>query len=76
MLSDNKATIQFAKNSKFHRKAKHLKSYYHFVRNAIKITKAIIKYISTNKMIADPLPKPIPRDAFKAHVLSLELLRV
>jgi len=33
-------------------------------------------YISTSKMIVDPLTKPIHRDAFKAHVLSLGLRRL
>jgi len=29
-----------------------------------------IKYVSTRRMLADPLPKPIPTDSFKAHVMS------
>jgi len=49
---------------------------YHFVRNAIKEKKVAIKYISTSKMIADPLTKPIPKGAFKAHVMSLGLHRI
>ena len=35
-----------------------------------------IKYISTSKMLVDPFTKPIPRDAFKAHVKSLGLHRL
>jgi len=76
MLCDNTATIQFAKDPKFHRKTKHIKRHYHFVQNSTKTKEVAIKYIPTNKMIADPLTKPIPRDAFKAHTLSLGVHRV
>ena len=72
LLCDNIAAIQFTKNPKFHRKTKHIKRRYHFVRDAIKTKEIVIKYISTNKMIANSLTKPIPKDAFKSHMLSLE----
>jgi len=36
MLCDNTAAIQFATDSKFYRKTKHIKRRYHFVRNTIK----------------------------------------
>ena len=75
-LRDNTAAIQFAKDLKFHRKTKHIKKRYHFVRSAIKRKKIVIKYISTNKMITDLLTKLIPKDAFKVHSLSLGLYRV
>jgi len=76
MLCDNTAVIQFTEDPNFHRKIKHIKRRYHFVRDAIEIKEVVIKYIPTNKMIANPLTKPIPRDAFKAHLLSLGLCRV
>jgi len=76
MLSDNTAAIQFAKDTKFLRKSKHVKRQYHFVRDSIETKEVAIKYIPTNKKIADPLIKLIPRYSFKAHMLSLELCRV
>jgi len=76
MLCDNTFAIQFAKDPKFHQKTKHIKWCYHFVRDAIKTKEVAIKYIPTSKMIADSLTKPISRDAFKAHLLSLALRRV
>ncbi|XP_074271684.1 secreted RxLR effector protein 161-like [Silene latifolia] len=75
MFCDNTAAIQFAQDPKFHKKTKHIKRRYHFVRDAIKNKEIAIKYISTNKMIADPLTKPIARDVFRAHVRSLGLER-
>jgi len=73
LLCDKTATIQFTRDSKFHRKTKHMKRSYHFVRDTIKTKEIVIKYISTNKMIVDPLTKPIPRYMFKSHMLSLRL---
>ena len=75
MWCDNTAAIQYAKDPKFHRKAKHIKRRYHFVRNAIKLKEVIVKYLPTSKMVADPLTKPTPRDTFKTHVMSLGLRR-
>jgi len=76
LLCDNTTAIQFTKDPKFDRKTKHIKRRYHFVRDAIKTKEIAIKYISTSKMITDPLTKPIPRDAFKSHMLSVRLRRV
>ena len=56
-------------------KTKHINRRYHFLRNAIKEEEIAIKYVSTSRMIVDLLTKPIPRDAFKAHVMSLGLHR-
>jgi len=59
---DNTAAIQYAKDPKFHREAKHIKRHYHFVRDAIKLKEVIVKFVSINKMIADPLTKRTPRE--------------
>jgi len=75
MLCDNTAAIKFARDPKLYRKTKHIMRRYHCVRNAIKVKEVVIKYVSVSRMIADPLTKPIPRDAFKAHVMSLSLHR-
>jgi len=62
-----------AKDPKFHRKAKHIKRHYNFVRDAAKWKEVVLKYLSTNKMIVDPLTKPTTRDVFKTHMMSLGL---
>jgi len=71
MSCDNTASIQFAKDLKFHWNTKHIERHYYFVRDIIKTKEIAIKCISINKMIVDPLIKPIPRDAFKYHGLGL-----
>ena len=38
---DNTTAIQYAKDPKFHKKAKHIKRRYHFVRDAIKLRKSL-----------------------------------
>ena len=75
MMHNNTIVIQFAKDSKFHRKTQHIKRCYHFVRDTIKTKEVDIRYISKSKMIADALIKSIPRDTFKAHVISLSLCK-
>ena len=76
LLCDNTVVIQFVKDPKFHQKTKPIKRRYHFMRGAINTKEIVIKYMSSNKMIADPLTKPNPRDVFKSHILSLGLRRV
>jgi len=75
MMCDNTTAIQFARDPKFHKKTKHFKRHYHFVRNTIKDKEVVIKYVSTSRMIVDPLTKPIPRGTFETHVMSLGLRR-
>ena len=66
IINDNTAAIQFVKDSKFHKKTKHIKRGYHFVQDIIKGKEVVIKYISISKMMTDLQIKPIPRDPFKA----------
>jgi hypothetical protein len=49
---------------------------YHYIRKAITEHDMILKHISTNFRVADPLTKPIARDAFVRHVRSLGLCRM
>jgi hypothetical protein len=73
---DNIAAIVVDKDLKYHGKTKHIKMRYHYIRKAIIEQDVILKHISTNYMVADPLTKPIARDAFVRHVRSLGLCRM
>jgi hypothetical protein len=73
---DNTAAIAVAKDPKYHGKNKHIKMRYHYIREAITEQYVILKHISTNSMVADPLTKPIARDVFVRHVRSLGLCRM
>jgi len=73
---DNTTAIAVAKDPKYHRKTKHIKMRYHYIREAITEQDMILKHISTNSMVVDPFTKPITRDAFVRHVRSLGLCRM
>jgi hypothetical protein len=73
---DNTAAIAVAKDPKYHGKTKHIKMRYHYIREAITKQDVILKHISTNSMVTDPLTKPIARDVFVRHVRSLGLCRM
>jgi hypothetical protein len=49
---------------------------YHYIRETITEYDMILKHISTNSMVADPLTKPIARDVFVRHVRSLDLCKM
>jgi hypothetical protein len=70
---DNTTAIAVAKDPKYHGKTKHIKMRYHYIREAIAEQDVILKHISTNSMVADPLTKPIARDAFVRNVRSIGL---
>ena len=63
IFCDNTAALAVAKDPKYHRKTKHIKKRYHYIRDA-------------NNMVADPLTKPIARDVFIRHIKSLGLCRM
>ena len=44
MWCNNIAAIQYAKDPKFHRKAKHIKRCYHFKRNAINLKEVVVNF--------------------------------
>jgi len=73
---DNTVVVALAKDSKYHRKTKHIKMRYHYIREAITKHDVILKHISTKSMVADPLTKPTTRDVFVRHVRSLGLCKM
>ena len=72
---DNTSALVVAKDPKYHGNTKHIKKRHHYIRDA-GIEKDVLKHISTNNMVANPLTKPITRDVFVKHVRSLCLCRM
>ena len=68
---DNTTAVAVVKNPKYHGKTKHIKMRYHYIREAITEHDMILKHISINSMVADPLIKPIAKNAFVRQVRSL-----
>lgn len=73
---DSTAALAYAKDPKYHGKSKHIDIRYHYIRDMVAHKEVVLKHISTSLMIADPLTKPIARNAFQAHVRSLGLRRM
>ncbi|KAL0427816.1 UNVERIFIED_CONTAM: Retrovirus-related Pol polyprotein from transposon TNT 1-94 [Sesamum latifolium] len=68
---DNKATIAYAKDPKYHGRTEHKDTKYHFIRDSIAQGEVVLKHIPTNGMIVDPFTKPLHRDVFQRHVSSI-----
>ena len=76
MFCDSMAALAYAKDPKYHGKTKHIDIRYHYIRDMVAKKEVVLKHVSTNHMVADPLTKPIARDAFLAHVRSFGLRRM
>ena len=73
---DSEAAIAYAKDPKDHKRTKHIDIKYHFIRDMISKKQVTVRYLSTHKMLADPLTKPIARDVFVKHVKALGMSNI
>ena len=73
---DSMVALAYAKDPKYHGKTKHIQIRYHYVRDMIGQKEVVLKHISTSKMVADPLTKPIVSDSFVGHGKFLGLCRM
>ncbi|KAL0394360.1 UNVERIFIED_CONTAM: Retrovirus-related Pol polyprotein from transposon TNT 1-94 [Sesamum latifolium] len=69
-------TIAYAKDPKYHKRTKHIDTRYHFIRDSIGQGEVVLRHIPTNDMIVDPFTKPLRRNAFHRHVISMGLRRI
>ena len=76
VFCDSTAALDFIKDPKYHGRTKHIDLRTCFIRENVANNEVILKYLPTDQMIADPLTKPIPKEAFQRHVRSLGLRRV
>ena len=73
---DKTTTLAVVKDPNYHKKTKHIKKKYDYIRDAITEKDVVLKHISTSNMVVDPLAKPIAKDVFVRHVRSLGLCRM
>lgn len=65
IFEDNQSTISLSKNAKFHARTKHIDVKHHFIRDKFENNEIILKYCSSNMMLADILTKPLSKPLFQ-----------
>jgi hypothetical protein len=64
LMCDSSSVICLAQNSVFHGRAKHIKVRYHFLRDHIEKGDIVIKYIDTERQLADIFIKSLDATLF------------
>jgi hypothetical protein len=64
LMCDSSSAICLAQNPVFHGRAKHIKVRYHFLRDHVKKGDIVIKYIDTERQLADIFTKPLDATHF------------
>jgi transposase InsO family protein len=73
LYSDNQAALTLLKHPVTSLRSKHIDVIYHFARERVARKEVEFKYLSTDKMVADVLTKPLPEAKFKACCESMGL---
>src|SRR5215204_2957790 len=71
IFSDNTGAIALAKESRFHKRTKHIKRRFNSIRDQVKEGDIEICKIHTDLNVADPLTKPLPRAKHDQHQDSM-----
>ena len=71
IFCDNTGTIALAKESRFHKKNKHIKRCFNSIRDLVQVGDIEICKIHTDLNVADPLTKPLPRAKHDQHQDSM-----
>ena len=68
---DNTGAIALAKESRFHKRTKHIKRRFNSIRDLVQVGDIEICKIHTGLNVADPLTKPLPRAKHDQHQDSM-----
>ena len=71
IFCDNTRVIALAKESRLHKRAKHIKRHFNSFRDQVKEGDIEICKIHTDLNVADPLTKPLPRAKHDQHQDSM-----
>ena len=71
IFCDNTGAISLAKESRFHKRTKHIKRRFNSTRGKVKDGDIEICKIHTDLNVADPLTKPLPRAKHDQHQDSM-----
>jgi hypothetical protein len=58
-MCDNTSAISISKNSVFHKRMRHLERRHHFLRDHVKKGDIEMRYIDTERQLADIFTKPL-----------------
>jgi hypothetical protein len=59
LMCDSSSAICLAQNPVFHKRAKHIKVRYHFLRDHVEKEDIVMKYIDTERQLSDIFTKPL-----------------
>ena len=71
IFCDNTGAIALAKESRFHKRTKHIKRRFNSIRDLLQMGDIEICKIHTDLNVADPLTKPLPRAKHDQHQDSM-----
>ena len=73
IFEDNQSCIALAKNPVHHARTKHIDIRHHFIREKLEQSEIDVRYISTDRMLADMFMKALPRPKLAQLVTELQL---
>ena len=68
IICDNTSAITIVKDPKYHSKAKHTKSKYHYIRDMLKKQEVIMKKVPSKDSLVNPFMKALGILVFNNHV--------
>ncbi len=72
ILENNQGAIELAKNFKFRNRTKHIDVSFHFIREQVNLKAFSVKYCPTENVLADVIPKGLPRTSFQRDNLGVK----
>jgi hypothetical protein len=73
LYCDNELAVLYAYNNKKTKAARHINIRFFVVKEKIQDQTISLEYISTKKMIVDPLTKGLPPSVFREHLADMGL---
>ena len=68
LFCDNSGAVAQSKDSRNHKKGKHIKRKYHIIRDIIARGDVVVAKIESANNLADPFTKALPQKTFKSHL--------
>ena len=73
IFGDNEGSIAILKNPQFHKRAKHIGTQFHSVKEQVRKGVVTIESVRSQQQTADVLTKPLPQPKHKQHVSEMGL---